>query len=143
MCLLSIVGLVAFLTQNALIALLYNETQPVKEDALSRLDSNFEIIMLIYRVLIGTLTQFCYAGFCSWIMIAISVVSSVYFLFQYFKYLPYYNSFVSIFFGSMLSIYCWVSLNAVLMEFYHISGHILIILMGIPIVCRLVVYLRD
>lgn len=55
-CLLSIFALLIYISINAVIAILYNETQPVKDDALSRLDSNFEVIMLIYRILIGTLS---------------------------------------------------------------------------------------
>lgn len=54
--LLTVTGLVELILLNVVIALLYNETQPVKEDALSRLDSNFEILMLLYRILIGTLS---------------------------------------------------------------------------------------
>lgn len=54
--LVTCVGLTAHISLNLIVSLLYNETQPVKEDSLARLDSNFEIIMLLYRVLIGTLT---------------------------------------------------------------------------------------
>ncbi|CDW90925.1 pas pac domain protein [Stylonychia lemnae] len=142
-CLLSVLALMVYLSINAVIALLYNETQPVKGDALSRLDSNFEVIMLIYRVLIGTLSQFCLSGFCSWILIAFSFISSLYFQYQYFKFLPYYNNFVSIFFGSMVGIYTWITINGILTQFYDVQGHIVIIFIGIPIICALIKRIRE
>lgn len=55
-CFVAVIGLIELIILNVIIALLYNETQPVKEDALSRLDSNFEILMLLYRLLVGTLS---------------------------------------------------------------------------------------
>ncbi len=77
---------------------------------------------------------------------AISVLSflcSVYFLFQYFKYLPYYNTGVARTFGAMLGIYFWICLNAVLMEIYKMSGHIIVIALGIPPVVLVVWRLRE
>lgn len=62
---------------------------------------------------------------------------------QYFKYLPYYNSSVSYIFGSMLGIYFWVSINALIMEFWTVSGHITVILIGLPIVVTVMRYLRN
>ena len=62
---------------------------------------------------------------------------------QYFKFIPYYNNFVSIFFGSLTGIYFWVSVNALISQFYQIDGNILIILLGVPIVVLLTKYLRD
>jgi hypothetical protein len=41
----SILSICQFLIHNLLTSTLYNETQPVKEDALARLDSNFEILI--------------------------------------------------------------------------------------------------
>jgi hypothetical protein len=137
------IGLVLFLSINLMIATLYNETQPVKEDALSRLDSNFELIMLVYRTSMSALTVFCAGPYCSWVIIVISLLSSVYFLFQYFKFLPYYNSTVSLLFGAMLGVYFWISLNGLLMGLYTMSGHITVILIGIPLVVGVMKSLRE
>ena len=115
---ISCIGLTFFLSINLIIATLYNETQPVKENALSRLNSNFELIMLAYRYSMSLLSLYCFQNFCSWIIILISLVSSVYFLYQYYKFLPYYNSMVSLVFGSMLGLYTWISLNALLTGIY-------------------------
>jgi hypothetical protein len=60
MLILSCLGLVMFITINLMIAALFNETQPVKDNALARLDSNFELIMLIYRVIIAIISQYCF-----------------------------------------------------------------------------------
>ena len=71
------------------------------------------------------------------------MLSSAYFLYQYFKFIPYYNNFVSIFFGSLIAIYFWVSTNALLSQFYDIEGNIFVILIGVPIVVLLTKNLRE
>ena len=134
MMIIACVSYTLFIFINLMCATLYNETQPVKENALARLDSNFEWIMLGYRATMSIITIFCYEGFCQWIVIVISLLSSSYFLYQYFKFLPYYNSAVSIVFGAMLGVYFWISLNALLMEFWGVNGQIIVILLGIPVV---------
>ena len=37
----------------------------------------------------------------------------------------------------MIGVYFWITVNALLSEFYEISGHIIVIALGIPIVCQL------
>jgi hypothetical protein len=143
MVIIAIIGIILMIIISLLIATLYNETQPVKEDALSRLDSNFEWIMLAYRIAMSVISLYCYEDFCKWIVIVISLLSSVYFLQQYFVYLPYYNSTVSIVFGSMLGVYFWISLNALLMELWGVKGQLTVIFLGIPIVVLVMRYLRE
>jgi hypothetical protein len=46
-------------------------------------------------------------------------------------------------FGAMLGIYFWICLNAVIMEIYDMSGHIIVILLGIPLVILVVWHLRE
>lgn len=55
----SVIGIVLCVSINLMIATLYNETQPVKEDALARLDSNFEVIMLAYRITMSLIGLYC------------------------------------------------------------------------------------
>jgi len=43
----------------------------------------------------------------------------------------------------MVAFYNWVSINALLMKYIHINGHITIIFMGIPLIYVLVVNLRQ
>ena len=63
--------------------------------------------------------------------------------YQYFVYVPYFNSFVSIFWGSLVCNYCWISINALLMMVINVYGHIIIICIGIPIIAGLVKNLRE
>lgn len=139
----SIIFLAFLLAINIIIALLYNETQPVKEDALSRLESTFEITMLIYRIFVATFTMVCNSSYCSWILIFIYLGSSFLLCYQYYIFIPYYNPYVSVFFGSFVGTYFWISLNSVAMKFYILDGHIIVIVLGIPLVVYLVRSLRE
>jgi len=42
---------------------MYHETQPVKEDALARLENNFEVVFLFYRTAIILFSTFVYTVF--------------------------------------------------------------------------------
>ncbi len=81
MIILSCIGINLFVVINLMIATLYNETQPVEDDALARLDSNFELIMFVYRISMSILSQYCFGNFCPWIITLISLLSSFYFLY--------------------------------------------------------------
>jgi len=50
---------------------------------------------------------------------------------------------VSIFCGSVVFSYFWISVNALLMKFLDVNGHIVIILVGFPIIVFLVRSLRE
>lgn len=63
--------------------------------------------------------------------------------YQYYKQIPYYNSFVSVFSGSLIFIYFWISINALLMKLVDVNGHIIIIGVGIPLIVYLVQNLRE
>jgi hypothetical protein len=45
--------------------------------------------------------------------------------------------------GSVIFSYLWISLNALLMMFLQVDGHVVIIIVGIPMVAFLVKNLRD
>ena len=135
--------LVILFVINIVVAFLYNETQPVKEDALSRLESNFELGLVIYRSLVGAFACFCNSGICSWVLITLYIVAGALLCYQYYNQIPYYNSFVSIFFGSLIFSYFWIALNALLMKFLKVNGHLVIILVGIPMIALLIKFLRD
>jgi hypothetical protein len=64
-------------------------------------------------------------------------------VYQFFAILPYYNSVVSETFGAMLGVYCWISLNAFLMKIYEMSGHLIVIAIGAPIVVVVMKRLRS
>lgn len=63
--------------------------------------------------------------------------------YQYYKTIPYYNTFLSIFVGSMVYIMGWVSINALLMKLLKVEGHVIIIFIGIPFIVLLVKNLRE
>jgi hypothetical protein len=123
--------------------MLYNETQPVQEDCLSRLESSFEVALVVYRSVVATFANFCFSDICTWILISVYIIVSAMLCYQYYKQIPYYNATVSIFSGSLIFIYFWVSLNALLMKLVTVNGHIIIIFIGMPFVVYLVINLRQ
>jgi len=123
--------------------MLYNETQPVQEDCLSRLETSIEVGIVVFRSIIATYSNFCDGSVCSWILISVYIIISVMMCYQYYKTIPYYNTFVSIFVGSLGFIMCWVSINALLMKLLKVEGHIIIIFIGIPFIILLVKNLRE
>ncbi len=129
---------------NCLIfAMLYNETQPMQEDCLSRLESSFEVLLVVYRSAAAIFSAFCVSEVCAWIQICIYLLSSLTICYQYYKHIPYYNQIISVFTGSLVFIYTWISLNALLMKLITIDGHIIIIFIGFPLLALLVYGLRE
>lgn len=124
-------------------AMLFNETQPVQEDCLSRMESSFEVGLVVFRSLVGAFAGFCDGDTCSWILIAVYILSSGFLCYQYYKQIPYYNTFISILCGCTIFTYFWISVNALLMKFLGVSGHIIIIIVGIPLLWYLVRSLRE
>ncbi len=55
---LSIVFLILLVSITVLVALFYNETQPVQEDAFSRVEDSTELLMLLYRLGIAIYSTF-------------------------------------------------------------------------------------
>jgi hypothetical protein len=115
----------------------------VQEDCLSRLESSFEVALVIYRSIVATFSNFCGSEVCSWVMISVFILSSAMLCYQYYKQIPYYNSFISVFVGSIIFIYFWISINALLMELLLVNGHLIIIFVGIPLISLLVKNLRE
>ena len=140
---LCLVFLVLLVLLNLIIALLYNETQPVQEDCLSRLESNFEVVLVIYRSIVATFAMFCGSEVCSWILISVFILCSAMLCYSYYKQIPYYNAFVSVLSGSLIFICLWVSVNAMLMKLLRVQGHLIIILLGVPLITLLVYSLRH
>ena len=140
---LSAFGLLLLISLNSVMALLYNETQPVKEDCLSRLESTFELLLFGYRIFVCSFTMLCNSSLCAWVILCVYLASGVTMSYQYFVYIPYYNQFVSIFFGSIINIYTWIAINCLLTKIITVSGHVIIILLGVPLIINIVIYLRK
>ena len=64
-------------------------------------------------------------------------------IYHYFIYIPYFNTVVSVAWGSLICNYCWLSINALLMMIIDVYGHIIIICIGIPVVIGVVYNLRQ
>ena len=50
---------------------------------------------------------------------------------------------MSVFMGSIFVTYFWIALNALLMKFLKVDGHIIIIFAGIPLIVLLVKKVRE
>jgi hypothetical protein len=70
------------------------------------------------------------------------VVFSVLFCYQYLKYIPYYYGEISVFFGFCCYFLGWLVANASLTFVIPLSGHFVIIILGIVPVYLLVCHLR-
>ena len=64
-------------------------------------------------------------------------------VYNYFLCIPYFNSLISIFWGSLICNYFWISINALLMQFFKVRGHISIICIGMPLIVGMVYSLRK
>lgn len=80
-----IIFLVLLFAIGLIIAGLYNETQPVQEDCLSRLESSFEVALVIYKSVVATFSIFCNSQACSWILITFYIIASIVICYQYYK----------------------------------------------------------
>lgn len=67
--------LVILFVINIIVAMLFNETQPVQEDCLARMESSFEVALVIYRSLVGAFAGFCHNETCSWILITVYIIA--------------------------------------------------------------------
>jgi hypothetical protein len=81
---LCIVYLILLFSINLIIAMLFNETQPVQEDCLSMLESSFEVVLVIYRSIVVTFTNFCDSDICSWILISVYIIWCTMLCYQYY-----------------------------------------------------------
>jgi hypothetical protein len=110
---------------------------------MSRLESSFEVALVIYRSIVATFANFCGSEVCSWVLISVFIISSAMLCYQYYKQIPYYNSFVSVFCGSLIFNYFWISINALLMKLLDLNGHLVVIFVGVPLISFLVKNLRE
>jgi len=72
-----IVFLAILIAIGMIISALYNETQPVQEDCFSRQESSFELALIVYRSIVVTFSIFCNSNACSWVLIAVYLISSL------------------------------------------------------------------
>jgi len=63
--------------------------------------------------------------------------------YKYIALIPYYDNVVSIFWGCIALNYCWVCINAFFMMLFDLNGHIVIILLGMPVVSGVIYNVRT
>ena len=107
------------------------------------MESSLEVAFVIYRSVVAVFSSFCKSQACSWIIISIYIASTCLLCYTYFKQIPYYNTFVSNFFGSLIFISFWVSINALLMKLLTVNGQIIVIFLGMPLLINVVRNLRE
>ena len=97
---------------------------------------------MLYRALVAVFANFCTSEVCSWVHICVYLGSSAFLCYQYYRYIPYYNAFLSVFIGTLFFVYFWVSFNALLMKIFETRGQLIIVLVGLPLVLVVVRNIR-
>ncbi len=115
-CVLFSLGLALFLCTIFAIAFFYNESRPFHTDSLSRLDINFEIYLVVYRILLTAVSHFAQSERYRWPYLALHFAISLHLLKIYHKYVPYYNKTISTLVGACCIAYLWVIANVVLIQ---------------------------
>ena len=113
-CILFSISLFGYFLIFLLISFFYNESRPYHTDAFSRLDTNFETHIILYKVLITIIGHFLFQQSLHWLIIVIHILGSINFCKIYLQYLPYYNSRTSMLFGAGWFIYAWLTINILL-----------------------------
>jgi len=143
---LCMIGLLLLSVISLLIALFYNETRLDSIDCLSRLDTNLEVYLFLYRFILAIISVYGITDAFQWILAFSHIIGSSFFIHHYFRYIPYYNIYTSIAYGSCVCVYLWVSFNLIITVFFkslEYTGQSVIIILGIIIIIPLVKLLRE
>ena len=137
-------GLVLFVFIGFLISLLYNESRSVSTDGLARLDVNLEPYFFGYRVLVAILGVFISSTSASWVLLALHLIGSFYFLSLYVIRIPYYNPIISVTYGICMAAYFWISLIFCLLAVLNSSTcYEKTLVVGCVLSIPLIINLRD
>jgi len=146
LCFFCIFNFILLVLISILVALLYNESRSTSVDSLTRLDTNLELYLLLYRIGVAIISVYGTTGVFQWILAAIHLLGSFNFVKLYFKYLPYYNPIMSVVYGTCMCSYLWVSFNLVIsliLQSLDYTGQSIVIILGILILIPLVKNLRE
>ncbi|MDR3549596.1 MAG: hypothetical protein P4M11_15230 [Candidatus Pacebacteria bacterium] len=145
-CIFCMLTLILFILVAATVALLYNESRPTSVDAFSRLDTSMELYLLLYRVGLGIVSVYGTSNAFQWILSVIHILGSFNFVKLYFKYLPFYNPYMSVVYGACMCSYLWASFNLIVsmvLQSEDYTGQSIVIILGILIIIPLVRNLRE
>lgn len=139
-----------FLLQLSLclvLALFNNEVRPTHTDALTRLDANLELKLLVIRVKLVLLSHHtAQYPMLHWLTLVVHGLTAAYLVRGYYQQLPYYNKRVSVVFCACCLGYAWVVANCFLVkicETWHYSGQMIPVVLGLVLVWLTARYVRD
>ena len=126
-----------FILQNVItvtISLLFNESRPNHTDAFSRLDTNLEVYLTLYRVKLMAFSHHTadYPSY-QWLSLAVNTFTCIHLLRSYNHFLPYYQKYVSITYGACCLAFVWLVANVVLLKAltnFTYQGQIIVICIG-------------
>lgn len=100
-----------------MISLLYNESRPGNTDALSRLDTNQELYLTFYRLILVVVSHYTadYDTF-QWLALALHAAICLHLTKNYEMNIPYYNKRVSVVYGGACIAYIWIIVNCILVK---------------------------
>ena len=110
---------------------------------MNRLENPISLELIAYRTIL-----FIVAGFDEsmlgvfLIQCFITILSALIFVYQYVKYMPYFDNYVSITFGFLCFLLVWVVVNFALTYVIPLTGHFIVLLIGIIPVFLLVKNMR-
>ena len=139
----SIVFIILYLLICVIIGIFFNETNPTQENTFSRLETTFELVFLGIRVVLLPINIFWKNLIGIWILTILTLLFSILLCIQFFRGLIFFNTFVSVFSGSLNFILGWVALNGIIVLIFGLQGNIIVICIGIPIIIILVKNLRE
>jgi len=119
----------------AVIALFNNEVRPSHTDALTRLDSNLELKLLLIRVKLVLISHHTAAyPIMHWLTLVVSFLVAVFLVRNYNALLPFYNKRVSVTYCACCLGFLWVVSNAILAKvfsFIAYEGHMVVVILGL------------
>lgn len=148
-CVIFAIGLVLSVTLAVIIALLFNESRPSHTDSLTRLDTNQELYLALYRIILVVVSHFTcdYPSF-HWLTLALHGFMCFNLVRSYNHFLPYYHVPVSITYGALCFAYLWLVVNSVVIkalagDSIQYQGQIIVICIGFILMWPTARYARQ
>eukprot|EP00826_Nyctotherus_ovalis_P065485 TRINITY_DN9629_c0_g6_i1.p1 TRINITY_DN9629_c0_g6~~TRINITY_DN9629_c0_g6_i1.p1 ORF type:complete len:325 (-),score=54.00 TRINITY_DN9629_c0_g6_i1:505-1479(-) len=113
-------------------ALLYRQSHPDPEDALSETENPLILGMILYRTFVfamGTFEEKYFGVFI--VKYVVMIMMSALFIWQYIKYFPYFDSYMSVLYGYCLFMHAWVIIVSLMTYIVPFSGHLVMFLTGV------------
>eukprot|EP01022_Parablepharisma_sp_SALTPOND_P014817 TRINITY_DN205_c0_g1_i1.p1 TRINITY_DN205_c0_g1~~TRINITY_DN205_c0_g1_i1.p1 ORF type:complete len:1819 (+),score=126.85 TRINITY_DN205_c0_g1_i1:1558-7014(+) len=137
-----------FVVTAYIISIYGAKVNPYSSDAFARYGWNFEECYLLYRICLVVVVNFANKDSYDWLIYGFLGFSTIFFVYYYVKYIPYYNGTVSTTFGACALSFSWTSfvflignvLNNVGVEFGFTQ---LGIIVGIAVFSPLAYYIRK